>query len=289
MSKEKMFWIGDVNRFWVLCTHAGCRKDISLGKPCGGRRIHNSMDTRRGRTRKVIRLTFSEKQPFDIYSAITEMIASNEFWLASDVFMGTLILAELMASHLTFSEFNTKVLRRHGRKGTVCFDPKEIPTRFSSFYKVLECGLENNPSDRGTATDILNMLNRIGFPMPDIYPHTFYSYWPQEPYEEKLINEDYDQSNNELMIPTQKPNFNNGYTPKFVSIDSLQLSSSDEEDANVEETHLKSAKQKRHAEKDLSSRQLRLRKDHANDPTELIKRQRLLREINRPFSFGQRR
>ncbi|KAI8081061.1 hypothetical protein BDF21DRAFT_451955 [Thamnidium elegans] len=95
-----------------------------------------------------------EEVPWTKSVAAPEMISMHEFSKASDVFMGTLILAELMTAELSDMEFRNKVLRRKAG-GAVDFSPKEINARYSSCFDLLAKGLQREASSRPTAEEML--------------------------------------------------------------------------------------------------------------------------------------
>ncbi|KAG2237511.1 hypothetical protein INT48_005547 [Thamnidium elegans] len=89
--------------------------------------------------------------------AAPEMIRKSEFSKTSDVFMGTLMLAESMTSELSDVEFKNKVLRRKAN-GAVRFSPAKINARYSSYFDLLSKGLQNEASSRPTAEEMLSGL-----------------------------------------------------------------------------------------------------------------------------------
>ncbi|KAI8886246.1 kinase-like protein [Backusella circina FSU 941] len=89
--------------------------------------------------------------------AAPEMIAKREFRKASDVFMATLIAAELMTGDLTDEAFQKKVLRRDS-EGQVNPSCASLNKSFQAFFTILKAGLRNDPEDRPTANNILHKL-----------------------------------------------------------------------------------------------------------------------------------
>ncbi|KAI8068986.1 kinase-like domain-containing protein [Thamnidium elegans] len=89
--------------------------------------------------------------------AAPEMIRKREFSKASDVFMGTLMLAESMTFELSDMEFRNEVLHRKAN-GAVCFSTEKINARYSSYFDLLSKGLQNEASSRPTAEEMLSEL-----------------------------------------------------------------------------------------------------------------------------------
>jgi hypothetical protein len=89
--------------------------------------------------------------------ASPEMISKREFRKASDVFMATLIAAELMTGDLSDEAFQEKVLLREpgGRVNPSC---EGLPKKFDAFFTIIEAGLRNEPEERPSAEDILKKL-----------------------------------------------------------------------------------------------------------------------------------
>lgn len=85
------------------------------------------------------------------------MLKHKRFLKASDVFMGTVIIAELMTADLNDDVFANEVLNR-GKNYEVSFSPKKIDNGFKKFFKLLEFGLQTNPEDRPTAKTMLELL-----------------------------------------------------------------------------------------------------------------------------------
>ncbi|KAG2234205.1 hypothetical protein INT48_006005 [Thamnidium elegans] len=90
-------------------------------------------------------------------AAAPEMIRKRNFSKASDVFMGTLMLAESMTSELSDIEFRNEVLHRKAN-GAVCFSPERTNARYSSYFDLLSKGLQNEASRRPTAEEMLSGL-----------------------------------------------------------------------------------------------------------------------------------
>ncbi|KAI8971791.1 kinase-like domain-containing protein [Mycotypha africana] len=93
--------------------------------------------------------------------ASPEMLRDHEFCKASDVFMASLIIAELMTAELSDSDFYHHILGRNRHNGTVNFSSKPINRKFAPFFYLLKKGLANEPSQRPSATDILNYLLKM--------------------------------------------------------------------------------------------------------------------------------
>ncbi|KAI9357393.1 kinase-like domain-containing protein [Pilaira anomala] len=96
-----------------------------------------------------------EKVAWTVSVSAPEMIKDHSFTKASDVFMATLIISELMTADLTDNEFRKKVLRRKP-DGDVSFSPELIDPSFSRLFQLLELGLANDPADRPTAGEMLD-------------------------------------------------------------------------------------------------------------------------------------
>lgn len=89
--------------------------------------------------------------------ASPEMIQKQQFTKASDVFMATLIIAELLTAEFTDEEFYDDILQRK-ENGSVEFSSEKIHTRHEAFFEVLALGLANEPIDRPSASSILEHL-----------------------------------------------------------------------------------------------------------------------------------
>lgn len=86
--------------------------------------------------------------------AAPEMIKSQVFYKASDVFMATLIVAELLTVELSDKQFYSQVLKRR-KNGGVQFSPTLLHKRYSPFFPLLTLGLADKPEDRPSAKDML--------------------------------------------------------------------------------------------------------------------------------------
>ncbi|GAA5796975.1 hypothetical protein HPULCUR_002353 [Helicostylum pulchrum] len=95
-----------------------------------------------------------EEVPWTKSVAAPEMVSKHRFSKASDVFMGTLILAELMTAQLSDTEFKKKVLCRKAG-GAVDFSPKEISSSYSCYFDLLSKGLKSGASCRPSAEEML--------------------------------------------------------------------------------------------------------------------------------------
>lgn len=95
-----------------------------------------------------------EEVPWTKSVAAPEMVSKQAFAKASDVFMGTLILAELMTAQLSDTEFKNKVLRRKAG-GVVDFSSREINAPFSCYFDLLSKGLQCEAASRPSAEDML--------------------------------------------------------------------------------------------------------------------------------------
>lgn len=92
--------------------------------------------------------------------AAPEMIRSHYFSKASDVFMATLVVAELLTVNLSDSQFYKNVLGRR-KSGDVKFSSGLIHRRYNCLIPLLHKGLANNSKDRPTASEILRDLIAI--------------------------------------------------------------------------------------------------------------------------------
>ncbi|KAI7856025.1 kinase-like domain-containing protein [Circinella umbellata] len=90
--------------------------------------------------------------------AAPEMIAKRKFYLASDVFMTTLIVGELLMSPMSSEVFQKDFLRRKQRFGLVDFQVNMVPPPFRAFCPLLKQGLINDPLERLTASKGLQFL-----------------------------------------------------------------------------------------------------------------------------------
>lgn len=94
--------------------------------------------------------------------AAPEMIRRGMFCKASDVFMATVILAEMMTpEEYTDKEFQERVLVRDGQDGSVQFSSLDLCNSFSKFFILLQRGLENDPNKRPSASDVLCYLEAM--------------------------------------------------------------------------------------------------------------------------------
>lgn len=87
--------------------------------------------------------------------AAPEMIKSQLFYKASDVFMATLIVAELLTVELSDKQFYSQVLKRR-KNGSVQFSSTLLHKRYNAFFPLLELGLSDKPKDRPSAKEMLN-------------------------------------------------------------------------------------------------------------------------------------
>lgn len=87
-----------------------------------------------------------------------EMTQKHIFTKASDVFMATLIIAELMTADISDVDFQDKILQRNARTGKVAFSSTPINPVYSDFFTLLKMGLCNDPNQRPTAKAILDYL-----------------------------------------------------------------------------------------------------------------------------------
>ncbi|KAG2223125.1 hypothetical protein INT45_005681 [Circinella minor] len=90
--------------------------------------------------------------------AAPEMIGKREFYLASDVFMTTLIVGELLMSPMSSEVFQKEFLRRKQKFGLVDFQVNMVPPPFRAFCPLLKQGLINDPLERLTALKGLQFL-----------------------------------------------------------------------------------------------------------------------------------
>ncbi|KAI8646568.1 kinase-like domain-containing protein [Parasitella parasitica] len=87
-----------------------------------------------------------------------EMFKKHTFSKASDVFMATLIIAELMTADISDADFQTRILQRDSSTGEVSISTNLIDPTFEVFFTLLKLGLSNNPYSRPTAGAILDYL-----------------------------------------------------------------------------------------------------------------------------------
>ncbi|KAL9552981.1 hypothetical protein MBANPS3_003505 [Mucor bainieri] len=99
-----------------------------------------------------------EKVAWTEHVAPPEMLQKHEFTKASDVFMATLIVAELMTADISDVDFQNNILQRCAKTGRVSFSSTAIDPMYNDFFKLLKMGLHNNPSQRPTAKAILDYL-----------------------------------------------------------------------------------------------------------------------------------
>lgn len=99
-----------------------------------------------------------EKVAWTEHVAPPEMLQKHIFSKASDVFMATLIIAELMTADISDADFQTNILKRNNTTGNVTFTSDPIDPIFNNFFSVLKSGLSNNPNQRPTAKTILGYL-----------------------------------------------------------------------------------------------------------------------------------
>ncbi|KAI8091204.1 kinase-like domain-containing protein [Gilbertella persicaria] len=91
--------------------------------------------------------------------ASPEMLIQHQFSKASDVFMATIIVAEMMTSDLSDDEFQKLILRRHAKvRHEVAFSSDNIHKKYRHFFPLLKAGLVNDPSKRPTAEAMLTTL-----------------------------------------------------------------------------------------------------------------------------------
>ncbi|KAI9274456.1 kinase-like domain-containing protein [Phascolomyces articulosus] len=93
--------------------------------------------------------------------AAPEMIGQHEFYLASDVFMATVIVGELTVSPMTSQTFQQEVLQRQRRSGLVNFQSSMIPPAYRTFCPLLKRGFHNDPTERLTAAKGLEFLEEM--------------------------------------------------------------------------------------------------------------------------------
>ncbi|KAI9497816.1 kinase-like domain-containing protein [Zychaea mexicana] len=93
--------------------------------------------------------------------AAPEMIDERKFYLASDVFMGTVIVGELLMSPMKSESFQSQVLRRRRRRGVVDFQSEMIPLPLRAFCPLLQMGFHNDPRKRLTAAKALNFVEQL--------------------------------------------------------------------------------------------------------------------------------
>ncbi|OBZ82020.1 Serine/threonine-protein kinase YPK2/YKR2 [Choanephora cucurbitarum] len=88
-----------------------------------------------------------------------EMLNNNQFTKASDVFMATLILAEMMAFEASHKDFQRTVLRRHHKnRHEVEFSSEYIHESYQMFFPLLKAGLANSSKKRPSAQAMLDTL-----------------------------------------------------------------------------------------------------------------------------------
>ncbi|KAI9249026.1 kinase-like domain-containing protein [Sporodiniella umbellata] len=102
-------------------------------------------------------INLTDEVSWTLSVAAPEMIKSSMFCKPSDVFMATVILAELMAATTSDQTFEKKILQRQAN-GLVSFATRLIPKQYKPFFPLLEAGLDNDPSVRPTAKSALNFL-----------------------------------------------------------------------------------------------------------------------------------
>lgn len=88
------------------------------------------------------------------------MCKERRFYKASDVFMGTIIIAELMTAELNDEVFSRKILHRT-KRGDVDFSPDLIDNNYKMFFNILKKGLSNDPSQRPDAKKMLELLLKL--------------------------------------------------------------------------------------------------------------------------------
>lgn len=101
-----------------------------------------------------------EEVAWTINVASPEMIKKQHFSKASDVFMATLIIAELLTAEFSDDEFYDHILKRKSN-GRVEFSPQRINSRYEAFFDLLTLGLSNESSDRPSANNILTYLLKM--------------------------------------------------------------------------------------------------------------------------------
>ncbi|KAI8364944.1 kinase-like domain-containing protein [Blakeslea trispora] len=88
-----------------------------------------------------------------------EMLNNHSFTRASDVFMATVILAEMMTPEINYRDFQRLVLRRHTKpRHEVDFSSEHIHERYHQFFPLLRAGLANSQKKRPTAQVMLDTL-----------------------------------------------------------------------------------------------------------------------------------
>jgi hypothetical protein len=89
--------------------------------------------------------------------AAPEMIEDGIFCKASDVFMATVIVAELLTATISDQVFERKILQRQD-SGHVNFVTTSISKQYEAFFPLLKAGLNNEASSRPTAKAVLDYL-----------------------------------------------------------------------------------------------------------------------------------
>lgn len=99
-----------------------------------------------------------EKVAWTEHVAPPEMLQKHTFTKASDVFMATLIIAELMTADVSDVDFQNNILQRSEKTREVSFSPTCIDPVYKDFFTLLKMGLHNNPNQRPTAKATLDYL-----------------------------------------------------------------------------------------------------------------------------------
>ncbi|KAI8390821.1 uncharacterized protein BYT42DRAFT_171251 [Radiomyces spectabilis] len=88
------------------------------------------------------------------------MIAKRIFMKSSDVFMATLMLAEILTHGMDDQEFEQRVLRRQ-YNGNIDLQLDIFLPCYAPYQPILSNGLKNNPIERPTASSILFYLHNM--------------------------------------------------------------------------------------------------------------------------------
>ncbi|GAN09299.1 hypothetical protein MAM1_0257d08824 [Mucor ambiguus] len=99
-----------------------------------------------------------EKVAWTEHVAPPEMLQKHTFTKASDVFMATLIVAELMTADISDVDFQNNILQRCAKTGKVSFSSAPINPVYNNFFTLLKMGLHNNSNQRPTAKATLDYL-----------------------------------------------------------------------------------------------------------------------------------
>lgn len=91
---------------------------------------------------------------------ILEMISNDRFYKSSDVFMGMMLIGELLAAHMEDEEYQSEVLLRD-ESGLVFPQTEKLHPIYHEFFPILKQGLENDPTQRPTALEVYEYFDRI--------------------------------------------------------------------------------------------------------------------------------